>query len=49
MVWNSLVDNMNKVYLDFLSTAWNHLDPEELLQKKDEANEIKKNSGFLKN
>lgn len=49
LVWNLLVDNLSKVYIDFLNTSWNHLDPEELLRKKDEANEIKQNSGFLKN
>lgn len=49
LVWNTLIDNLTKIYTDFLNTSWNHLDPEELLRKKDEANEIKQNSGFLKN
>ncbi|MFA5012007.1 MAG: hypothetical protein WC644_08655 [Ignavibacteria bacterium] len=49
LVWNSIVDNLMVIYKNALSTAWNHLEPEELAQKKEEANEIKKNSGFLKN
>ena len=49
LVWNSIVDNLMVIYNNALSTAWKHLEPEELSQKKDEANEIKKNSGFLKN
>lgn len=49
LVWNSIVDNLMVIYNNALSTAWKHLEPEELEQKKEEANEIKKNSGFLKN
>jgi len=49
LVWNTMVDNLMVIYNNTLSTAWKHLEPEELSQKKDEANEIKKNSGFLKN
>lgn len=49
LVWNTMVDNMSLIYQKILSTAWNHLEPEELKLKKEEANEIKKNSGFLKN
>ncbi len=49
LVWNTIVDNLMVIYKNILTTAWNHLDPEELSQKKEEASEIKKNSGFLKN
>jgi hypothetical protein len=49
LVWNTIVDNLKVIYKKTLSTAWNHLEPDELLQKKDEANEIKKGSGFIKN
>jgi len=49
LVWNTMVDNLNVIYQKILSTAWNHLEPEELKLKKEEANEIKRNSGFLKN
>ncbi|MCX6162499.1 MAG: hypothetical protein NTV87_14355 [Ignavibacteriae bacterium] len=49
MVWNSMVDNLIVVYQKILSTAWNHLEPEELLVKKAEANEIKEKSGYIKN
>ncbi|MBS1553244.1 MAG: hypothetical protein JST15_14365 [Bacteroidetes bacterium] len=48
-VWNTLVENLSSIYNKTLSTAWNHLEPEELSQKKEEAAEIKKNSGFIKN
>ncbi|MBK9331670.1 MAG: hypothetical protein IPM96_04495 [Ignavibacteria bacterium] len=47
-VWNSLSDNLTNVYGKTLQTVWNHLEPAELLQKKTESEEIKKNSGFLK-
>jgi hypothetical protein len=49
LVWNSLVTNMEKTYQRTLQMAWNHLEPAELLQKKAESVEIKKNSGFIKN
>lgn len=48
LVWNSLSDNLTKLYGKTLQTVWNHLEPAELLQKKAESVEIKKNSGFLK-
>lgn len=44
--WNIITTYMEKIYTKTLTTAWNHLDPEELKQKKVEATEIKKNSGF---
>lgn len=48
-VWNTMVGNLEKTYSQALQTAWNHLDPEELLLRKAEAEEIKTNSGFIKN
>jgi hypothetical protein len=48
-IWNALVENMESISQKSLKTAWNHLDPEELKVKKNEAAEIKKNSGFIKN
>lgn len=48
-VWNTLTENMEKAYQQALQTCWKHLDPEELKIKKAEADEIKKNSGFIKN
>ncbi|HAY35066.1 MAG TPA: hypothetical protein DCY06_13125 [Bacteroidetes bacterium] len=49
LVWNSLSDNLTKVYDKTLQTVWNNLEPAELQQKKNESAEIKKNSGFIKN
>ncbi|MFZ1321994.1 MAG: hypothetical protein WAT71_10605 [Ignavibacteria bacterium] len=49
LVWNTLSDKLNIVYDKTLQTVWNHLEPEELMQKKTESAEIKKNSGFIKN
>ncbi len=49
LVWNTLSDNLATVYQKTLQTVWNHLEPVELLQKKNESEEIKKNSGFIKN
>ncbi|MCB0410277.1 MAG: hypothetical protein KDD29_08660 [Flavobacteriales bacterium] len=48
LVWNSLSDNLTNVYGKTLQTVWSHLEPVELLQKKSESIEIKKNSGFVK-
>lgn len=48
LVWNTLSDKLTNVYNKTLQTVWNHLEPAELLQKKSESVEIKKNSGFIK-
>lgn len=48
LVWNTLSTELDKVYNKTLQTVWNHLEPAELLQKKTESAEIKKNSGFIK-
>lgn len=48
LVWNTLSDNLSKVYDKSLQTVWNQLEPAELMQKKSESVEIKKNSGFVK-
>ncbi len=48
LVWNTLSDKLMIVYDKTLQTVWNHLEPAELMQKKSESVEIKKNSGFVK-
>lgn len=48
-LWNAWVAELDKTYSKIMQTAWNHLDPEEMLVKKKEADEIKANSGFMKN
>jgi len=48
LIWNAYVDNLSKIYENVLSTAWKHLEPEELYKKKDEANEIKSNATYKK-
>lgn len=48
LVWNTLSDKLPSVYEKTLQTVWNHLEPAELMQKKAESVEIKKNSGFIK-
>lgn len=49
LLWNTLVANLEVAYTGSLQAVWNQLDPQELLVKKGEADEIKKNSGFIKN
>jgi hypothetical protein len=48
-VWNIFVITLQNIYAKSLQTAWKYLDPEELLVKKKEAIEIRKNSSFQKN
>ncbi len=47
-VWNTLVEILQKIYENVISTSWKYLEPEELKVKKSESLEIKKNSGFQK-
>lgn len=48
-VWNSLIEILEPAYNNMLQNSWRYLDPQELTVKKAEANEIKQNSGFIKN
>ncbi len=48
-VWNSLIEILEPAYNNMLQNSWRYLEPEELTVKKAEANEIKQNSGFIKN
>jgi hypothetical protein len=47
-VWNSFVELLSNVYTKSLQTSWKYLEPEELLAKKKEAEEIRKNSSYNK-
>lgn len=47
--WNTMTASLEKIYVKALETASRHLEPEELALKKAEAEEIKTNSGFIKN
>lgn len=46
LFWNTLVPHLEDIYDKMLKTAWNHLDPVELTNKKADAKKIKDNSTF---
>lgn len=47
-VYNPVSAALDKIYMNTLKMVYNHLDPQELAVKKEEALEIKNNSGFIK-
>ena len=46
LFWNTLVPHLEDIYTKILKTAWNHLDPVELTNKKADAKKIRDNSTF---